>query len=230
MLIQKASRSTLVGQVTDQIEQMIEHGHWKVGEKIPAEPELMEMFDVSRNTLREGIQSLVHTGLLETRQGIGTTVKSDSNLALALEKKIYQSDLFDVLEVRLGFEREAAQLAAVRRTSEDLDWMELCLNSCKKAAKNKDLFQFIQEDILFHKAVVKASHNEMLIEMYEHITNALQRSVDEIMQNKNPDNYENEIHTNLFEAIQLKNSRLALESVNHYLDNAKMSLSSLIKE
>ncbi len=83
----KINRSTLVGQVTAQIENMIESGLWKVGEKIPAEPELMNKFDVSRNTLREAIQSLVHVGMLETRQGIGTIVKSNSNLGMALEKK-----------------------------------------------------------------------------------------------------------------------------------------------
>ncbi|HHY25905.1 MAG TPA: FadR family transcriptional regulator, partial [Desulfitobacterium dehalogenans] len=77
MVIEKASRSTLVDQVTTQIEQMIESGRWRIGDKIPAEPQLMDMFEVSRNTLREGIQSLVHVGLLETRQGIGTTVKSN---------------------------------------------------------------------------------------------------------------------------------------------------------
>ncbi len=87
MTIKKTSRSTLVEQVTEQIEQMIESGQWKVGEKIPPEPELMEQFAVSRNTLREAIRSLVHAGMLETRQGIGTTIKSDTNLGLALEKK-----------------------------------------------------------------------------------------------------------------------------------------------
>jgi len=67
MNIKKASRLTLVGQVTAQIEYMIESGQWRVGEKIPPEPELMVKFDVSRNTLREAVQSLVHIGLLEAR-------------------------------------------------------------------------------------------------------------------------------------------------------------------
>lgn len=88
MTIQKANRFTLVGQVAEQMEQNIESGQLQVGEKIPTEPKLMEQFDVGRNTLREAIQSLVHAGLLETRQGIGTTVKSDSNLGVALERKI----------------------------------------------------------------------------------------------------------------------------------------------
>lgn len=230
MAIQKTNRSTLVDQVADQIEQMIESGQWKVGEKIPAEPELVDMFEVSRNTLREGIQSLVHAGLLETRQGIGTTVKSNSNLALALEKKIQRSDLCEALEVRLGLEREAAQLAAERRTTEDLRQMEICLNACKEAAKSNDPLQFTQMDIAFHKSVVKATHNNIFIEMYEHITDALQRSIDGIMRIRNPVNFENEIHINLFQAIQAGNSQLALESVNHYLNDAKKSLITLIND
>lgn len=224
MAIQKASRSTLVGQVTAQIEEMIESGQWKIGDKIPAEPELMDMFAVSRNTLREGIQSLVHAGLLETRQGIGTTVKANSNLALTLAKKIRQSDLLEALEVRLGFEREAAQLAAERRTTENLQQMEICLNDCQKAAQTKDPFQFAQADIAFHKAIAQATHNKMFIELYEHITDALQSSIDGIMRLKNPVNFENEIHLDLFQAIQAGDPQLALASVNHYLNHARESL------
>lgn len=230
MAIQKTSRSTLVGQVTDQIEQMIESGQWRVGERIPAEPELMELFDVSRNTLREGIQALVHVGLLEARQGIGTTVKSDSNLALALEKKIRQSNLIEALDVRLGLEREAAQLAAERRTAEDLSWIMSCLGDCQAAAKSSDPFLFAEKDMLFHKAIAKATHNKVFIELYENIADALQSSVNEVMRIKKPANFENEVHTDLFQAIQAGDTQRALECVNQYLDETRNYLSMMINQ
>lgn len=230
MSIQKTSRSTLVRQVADQIEYMIESGQWKVGEKIPAEPELMNQFDVSRNTLREGIQSLVHMGLLETRQGIGTTVKSDSNLEVALERKIQKSDLIETLEVRLGLEREAAQLAAERRSEDDLRHMEKCLNNSKIAARNNDPFEFSTMDIAFHKSIVQATHNKMFIELYEHITDALQNSIDEIMRIKKPVDFENEVHFELYKAIEAGDTQLALESVNKYLSDAKEFLSIMINK
>lgn len=229
MSIQKANRSTLVGQVAVQMEEMIENGQWKVGEKIPAEPELMVKFDVSRNTLREAIQSLVHIGLLETRQGIGTTVKSNSGLELILERKIQKSNLLEILEVRLGFEREAAQLAAERRTEDDLQKIRDCLNQCKVASQNNNLFQFVKMDIAFHKSIVQATHNKMFIELYENITDALQNSVNKIMEIKNPTHFENEVHTDLFRAIELKDSNLALNCVNQYLNDAKESLSLMLK-
>ncbi len=70
ILFKKTSRVSLVEQVVMQIESLIEKGHWEIGDKLPPELELMEEFDVSRNTLREAIRALVHAGLLETRQEV----------------------------------------------------------------------------------------------------------------------------------------------------------------
>lgn len=69
-----------------------------------------------------------------------TTVKSDSNLALGIRKEDQKNDLLETLEVRLGFEREAAQFAAEGRVAGDLEQMESYFNDCKIAAKNNDRF------------------------------------------------------------------------------------------
>lgn len=50
-------------------------GQWKVGEMIPAEPELVEQFGVSRTTVRQVLERLVQEGLIVRRQGRGTFVK-----------------------------------------------------------------------------------------------------------------------------------------------------------
>ena len=68
---------------------MIESGKWGVGMRIPAEPELMNELNVSRNTLREAIRALIHAGLLKTKQGDGTYVCSSSALGAVLKKRQY---------------------------------------------------------------------------------------------------------------------------------------------
>src|SRR5699024_12086228 len=78
MSINKPKRLSLVEQVTKEIELLIQQKHWKVGQKIPPEKDLIEQFDVSRNTLREAIRAVVHVGLLTTKQGSGTVVTSAS--------------------------------------------------------------------------------------------------------------------------------------------------------
>ena len=51
-----------------------------VGDKIPNEFELAEMFGVGRSTIRETVKSLVSKGVLEVRRGDGTYVISTNRL------------------------------------------------------------------------------------------------------------------------------------------------------
>ncbi|MDE1549576.1 GntR family transcriptional regulator [Jeotgalibaca caeni] len=61
--------------VKEEIQQRIETGEYQIGEKIPAESQLMETYSVSRHTIRQAIASLVNEGVLEKVQGSGTFVR-----------------------------------------------------------------------------------------------------------------------------------------------------------
>lgn len=61
-------------QIHDEIKKEIEKGKWQVGDRLPSERELSEIYKVSRMTLRQGIQTLAQEGLLEKRLGSGTYV------------------------------------------------------------------------------------------------------------------------------------------------------------
>ncbi|MBM7617706.1 GntR family transcriptional regulator [Weissella uvarum] len=60
--------------IHDEIREAIDAGRWKPGDKIPAERELAEQFDVSRMTLRQAVMLLVDEGVLDRRVGAGTFV------------------------------------------------------------------------------------------------------------------------------------------------------------
>lgn len=62
-------------QVESLIREKITNNEWEIGSQIPTEPQLMEIFGVSRATLRQSISSLANEGLLERRQGKGTFVR-----------------------------------------------------------------------------------------------------------------------------------------------------------
>lgn len=62
-------------QVENIIREKIITNEWVVGSQIPTEPQLIELFGVSRATLRQSIASLANEGLLERRQGKGTYVR-----------------------------------------------------------------------------------------------------------------------------------------------------------
>ncbi len=73
---EKLPRDTLATRIARKILKSIRVGDLAIGSRLPSEPKLAEIFGVGRNTLREAIQLLVAQGVLESRKGIGTFVRS----------------------------------------------------------------------------------------------------------------------------------------------------------
>ena len=113
-------RQSLSRQVSDKLEQLISSGTYKVGDKIPTEPELMELFGVSRNTIREAIQSLTWAGMLNVKQGDGTYVSAENRFAANMEQRYHDISIDDIAEARNSIEVTIAHLAAKRRTPQDV--------------------------------------------------------------------------------------------------------------
>src|SRR5919202_4889112 len=118
--LRTARRAGLIEQVIDQLREQIVAGTWPIGARIPTEAELAQLTGTSRNTVREAVQSLVHAGLLERRQGSGTYVLAASELAGAVSRRVAVAHHVHVLEVRRTLEVGAARLAALHRTPEDV--------------------------------------------------------------------------------------------------------------
>jgi DNA-binding FadR family transcriptional regulator len=74
-------RTRLVDQVIDQIRELVGSGEWPVGQRIPNEAELVKSLGVGRNTVREAVRAIAHTGILEVRQGDGTYVRATSEVS-----------------------------------------------------------------------------------------------------------------------------------------------------
>ncbi|MFK0256959.1 FadR/GntR family transcriptional regulator [Streptomyces sp. NPDC090445] len=159
-------RSALVDQVITQLRNQITSGEWPVGARIPTEPELVEMLGVARNTVREAVRALAHNGLLDIRQGSGTYVLATSELAGVMHRRFAGADPRHIAEVRSTLESAAARLAAERRTERDLAQLEVLLARREEAWASGEAELFVAADVALHMAVVAASHNEVLIELY----------------------------------------------------------------
>jgi GntR family transcriptional regulator len=61
-------------QIRDDMKEKIENGYWKQGEMIPPEIELVDIYNVSRVTIRSAISLLVKEHYLDRIAGYGTTV------------------------------------------------------------------------------------------------------------------------------------------------------------
>jgi DNA-binding FadR family transcriptional regulator len=175
--LRTARRSGLIDQVIEQLREQIVAGSWPVSSRIPTETELAKLTGTSRNTVREAVQSLVHAGLLERRQGSGTYVLASSELAGAVSRRVAAAHQHHVLEVRRALEVGAARLAAQHRTPEDVERLRAMLAARNASADRDDLASIAQNDLALHRAIGHAAHNPVLTDLYEHFLDAVYENI-----------------------------------------------------
>jgi DNA-binding FadR family transcriptional regulator len=178
MILETATRTaTLSVQVAGQLERLITSGRWPVGTRIPAENKLVSQLGVSRNTVREALRSLVHTGLLEARVGDGTYVRATSELEVALIRRAARANLQEAFEVRGLLEQAAAKLASQRRKLSDVAHLHKLVRALRDASGRGDVAGYSSADLDLHHTIVASTGNEFLTEIYDHLGDALKLSI-----------------------------------------------------
>nr|WP_027343446.1 FadR/GntR family transcriptional regulator [Hamadaea tsunoensis] len=219
MSLQSASRQPLVTQVAEQLRAQIAAGEWPVGSRIPTETDLVAAFGVGRNTVREAVNALVHAGVLERRQGSGTFVTAADELTGPLSRAVADAHPSEAIEVRRAFEVEAARLAALRRTPEDLSAMDAALAAREEAWQAGDAAEFVEVDAQLHMIVVRAAHNDMLADLYSSFGAALRASILRSFNGKlTPETYCD--HSELIAAIHAGDPMRAATAAGSYLEIA----------
>ncbi|AQS94378.1 GntR family transcriptional regulator [Polaribacter sp. BM10] len=146
------------------IRDLINYKNLEPGDKLPSERMLSEKFEVSRSNVREAIQKLEFYGLLKSRPQSGTFVANIGVTAMngMIEDilRLDEPDFKSLVETRILLELKTVKLAALRRTEEDLQKMEQALQAYKEKVLNGE--DAVQEDLLFHLAIAKASGNSTM--------------------------------------------------------------------
>ncbi|MDL5157731.1 FCD domain-containing protein [Actinomycetospora sp. Odt1-22] len=219
MPLENPRRASVIGDVITQLEAMVVSGEWPVGTRIPPEPELVTALGVGRNSIREAVRALAHSGMLEVRQGTGTWVRADSGLGAALERYVRRADARHVLEVRRGLEREAARLAATHRTAEELAGLVAALGRQHDLAGAGDRDGFVRGDLEFHRLVVAAAHNPVLGELLDHLGGALATAIEVTVDAQQAAGVAAfTVHTDLVEAISARDADAAGAASDALLD------------
>lgn len=212
-----SDRSGLINKTVDQLRSQIVAGQWQVGDRIPTEPELTQLLGVGRNTVREAVQALVHSGLLLRRQGSGTYVKSTSEMSVAMGRHLEDAHYSHVLEVRRSLEVEAARLAASKRTEQDIESLRLANKLRQDAFAAQDIDLMVQADMALHTEIARISQNPVLASLYESLTDSvkatIRHNVELLLRSRVRDD-----HNDLVEAIIMGDPFLAMEEMGSYLE------------
>lgn len=122
------------------------------------EVELADDMGVSRTPIREAIRQLEKEGLvtIEPRRG-------------AYASQISVKDMVDILEVRQNLEGLAAFFAAQRMTKDVQEELYRVSENYDQAVADGDMAAMIKSDTRFHRIIVEASNNHVLLQMIEQL-------------------------------------------------------------
>ncbi len=163
-ILTKNDNQKIQKKIIGQIRDLINYKNLEPGDKLPSERTLSEKFDVSRGNIREAIQKLEFYGLLKSIPQSGTFVANIGVIAMngMIEDilRLDEPDFKSLVETRILLELKIARLAALRRTDSDLKLLKEALEAYSdKVIKGEDA---VQEDLLFHLAIAKASGNSSM--------------------------------------------------------------------
>lgn len=152
--------STLVEEVCIRLSQELRRKGAE--EWLPPERTLAEQLGVSRTVVREATKRLELQGLVEVKHGVGIrrtgSLHKPLNGSLALLIPDEAERLRQSLEVRLAIEPEIARLAALNARPAQLRELRKVHARLQETA---DLMVAVEEDIAFHRALAKATGNEV---------------------------------------------------------------------
>ncbi len=209
-------------QVYEQIRELIFRGQLKPEEQLMPERELAEALGVSRTTVRNAINKLVVLGMLEHRQGQGTFVRSpDTRPAnpVAAAMEVEDATIDDLLEVRMGFELNAAFLAALRADKRDIQFLEASLEEMREEVASGRLGT--EADTAFHMALAYATKNPVHVHMmknfYDFLFVGIKKNLSHLYENPgNVDKILNQ-HCAIIKAIKKHDAQEALKAMRFHI-------------
>ncbi|MHA6721077.1 FadR/GntR family transcriptional regulator [Sphingomonas sp. RS6] len=172
----KINGNKLYQRVAAAIAEAIEGGQWAPGTRLPGERDLAEEYGVSRPTIREAMIALEMKGWIEARHGSGLYVMRRDGQATAMRGDALNLDVgaFDLTEARILFEGEAAALAAVSITDEQLAELEGIV--AEMAAADPEQAEAYDADRRFHVAIANATGNAAVRNVVEYLWDLRTRS------------------------------------------------------
>lgn len=223
-LIDKNSNKIVQNDVICKIRDLINAKNLERGDKLPSERIMSEKFDVKRNHIREAIRKLEFYGILKSMSQSGTILGIGLTGFNGMVDEIIALDtpsFNELVETRISLELETVSLAAQRRTDIDLKRIKDTLNAFK--AKITIGENYLEEDLLFHIAIAKASKNNTMVSLMLLLTPPILTTYDrETVCEGDKVISEIKKHEDIYVAIKSKDPQLATKMMHaHFFKLSK---------
>lgn len=212
--------SRLYEQIVQQVEESIQKGALKTGDKLPPERELAQQFGVSRTAVREAVKALREKGLVEAYPGRGTFIMETSAhpIRLSLDRMVKAGQAEGsryLTEVREMMEPEIAALAAERSDAEDLAAMRESFDVMENAKRDPEAF--IEADLDFHLALAEAAANPIILSLIDSIVGLLREQRMGIFQVEGGPERGQYHHKKILDAVEHRDAAGAREAMKAHM-------------
>ncbi|WP_321790576.1 transcriptional regulator NanR [Burkholderia pyrrocinia] len=168
-------RRKLYQEVLDRLMERIKSGEIAPGDQLPSERELMEAYSVGRPAIREALQTLERSGIVEIAHGerarvvVPTAQRLTAQIATgAMHLLRAQPDMLEHLKAaRLFLETGTARMAAERATEEDVARLRARVEQQRAAMLNFE--RFLECDMAFHREIALITGNPIFTSVVESV-------------------------------------------------------------
>jgi len=221
----------------DQLLDAIIAGTLTAGEQLPPEGQLAVEFGVSRLTMREAVRLLQAQGVIVQVPGsrhriapVAEWTGMDAVVRHARSAGQRRQSSVELLEVRMMIETGAAQLAAERRTDDDLAMLEDSLARMTAHHEAGDVDAFVAADLEFHDAIMRAADNRILIAAMLPLTTMLEETRGETSAIAAIREHAIVEHRNVLDAIRAGRADAARDAMAHHMRQTHDDLVSLVHD
>ena len=217
---ESAAAEAVVGYVNDKIER----GLLRPGDRLPSERELSARIGVSRPSVRSGLRTLAAMGIVQTRHGSGTSITDGppalDGKPLRVLAALHGMSPEQMFEARCVLEVGAAGLAAERAGGDHLATMAEEVSGM--FATVEDPQAFLIHDIRFHRAVAMASGNPILATLVEMVS-GLFFEMRRQAPHRTPEQLREiaAIHRNIYQAVRARDPDRARREMSTHLPRSR---------
>ncbi|NCD25909.1 MAG: FadR family transcriptional regulator [Deltaproteobacteria bacterium] len=219
-------QTRLYESISSRIRDLVARTNLRPGDRLPPERHLADLFQVSRNSVREAIKSLEQQGILISKAGSGTFIadQSASSLSSALERVFIRERhrLADIFELRLVLEPQIAFLAAQRITDEECDRLDAMIGHQERALAENAAYQ--EHDLAFHDFIAACTGNEAIAQLMEKLQDMLTESRDEALRSTRRERESLVGHRQIRQALRDRDPKRARRAMTSHLQQTRHCL------
>lgn len=217
-------------EIEKQIRGVILSEKLKAGDKLPSEHELSKMFNASRTTVRQAKRVLETEGYIYTKQGVtGGTYIREMNVSPVISSitnmlKFKSITLQDITEARLVIEPEAAKLAAVRATDDDIANLEECLEKLRQVVQERR--RSTTTNLHFHRTIAECAKSPVLFFINQALMELLLGDLSKRPLDLDQNLFLLEQHVGIFEAIKARDPEEACTQLRNHILTVQKTMDS----